>query len=597
MGKGECLVITPTKFKHFTDLMNEIRAVFDSIYTAVIAIDVAGNISFVNKAAERFVGSEEGVLGQPINRIIPETQIMEVVQTGKPQFGRRLRIGDKTVITNRTPILIDGRVSGAVGAFLDITDLETTADELRTVQEINTELNALIDSSADGLVICDGSGTLLRMNEAYRNMVGIPEGVAEGLIGKPVMELVRKGYLSNLVTTSAMETKTIATMIQEIRGREILFSGTPVFDKNKQLVRVIANIRDLTELNSMRRKLQEAKKEVAQYKSEISRLRIKALEEGFVFNSPEMKKVLELTLRVAKVDTIVLITGESGVGKEVLARIIHEGSKRPHKSFIKVNCGAFAPSLIESELFGYEDGAFTGANRKGKPGIFELASGGTLFLDEVGELPLELQVKLLRVIQEQEVTRLGGTVSIPVDVRIIGATNQDLNEMVRTGKFRKDLFYRLNVVNIHIPPLREHITDIPYLAEYFVRRFCQKHNLNRRLTIQLLQQLGTYEWPGNIRELENTIERLVIISPGEEMDSTLFNTAGPNSGSEHVFLGTLRSALTETEKKVIIQAYKLCGSSRKAAALLGINQSTVVRKLQQYRKEGEVMFQDIGDVR
>ncbi|KLU60095.1 transcriptional regulatory protein ZraR [Peptococcaceae bacterium CEB3] len=576
---------TPEKFRHFTNLMNEIRAVLDAIYTAVIAVDMAGNISFINKAAERFVGSAEEVLGQPINKIIPETKLMEVVRTGQPQFGRRLRIGDKAVITNRTPIFIDGKVSGAVGAFLDITDLETTAAELRTVQEINTELNALIDSSADGLVICNNDGILLRMNEAYQNMVDIPKGVAEGLIGKPVMELVRQGYLSELVTSSAMETKRTATMMQEIRGREILFTGTPVLDQNNRLVRVIANIRDLTELNSTRKKLQEATREVARYKSEISRLKIKALEEGFVFNSPEMQKLLDLTLRVAKVDTSVLITGESGVGKEVFARIIHEASKRPNKPFIKVNCGAFAPTLIESELFGYEQGAFTGATRKGKPGIFELASGGTLLLDEVGELPLDLQVKLLRVIQEQEITRLGGTASIPVDVRIISATNQDLEALVNEGRFRKDLFFRLNVVNIKIPPLREHVTDIPYLAERFMRHFCQKHNLNRKLTTQLLQKLVEYKWPGNIRELQNTLERLVIFSPREEIDSALFTPAS-STESEQVFSGTLRSALAETEKKVIIQAYNVCGSSRKAAALLGIDQSTVVRKLQQYRKEG-----------
>ncbi|MHB8127100.1 MAG: sigma-54 interaction domain-containing protein [Desulfitobacteriaceae bacterium] len=579
--------MTHDQSPHFMDLMNEMQAVLDAIYSAVVAIDVNGNISFINKAAECFLGPAEGVLGQAITAVIPESEMLGIVQGEQFQSGRRLCIADKTVIINRNPIIIDGRISGMVVTFLDITDLETVVDELRAVRELNSELNALIDSSADGLVICDGEGTLLRMNRAYKRIIGIPD--LEQFIGKQVMELVNQGYISAAVTTKVLETKEATTRVQEIRGKEILFTSTPVFDDSNRLVRVIGNIRDLSELNSMRRKVQQITEEVAHYRSEISRLRLKSLKEGFVFSSLEMKRALELTLRVARVDTTVLFEGESGVGKEVFIRIIHEASKRSNMPFIKVNCGAFAPTLIESELFGYVEGAFTGANRRGKPGIFELASGGTLFLDEVGELPLDIQVKLLRVIQEQEVTRIGGTVNIPIDVRLVGATNRDLQELVQAGKFRKDLFFRLKVVVIKIPPLREHVTDIPPLAEHFVRLFCRKHNLVRRISGPLMKKLVIYDWPGNIRELENTIERMVIVSTGEEMDSSLFSEAS-HLTSDDLCQGTLKATLTETEKRVIIQAYKLCGSSRKAAALLGINQSTVVRKLQQYRREGELML-------
>lgn len=578
--------IKRNKSLHFLDLINEMQAVLDAIYTAVVVIDVNGNISFINKAAEYFLGPAEGVVGQAIAAVIPESEMSGVVQGGQSQSGIRLCIADKTVIVNQSPIVIDGRILGAVVTFFDITDLETVKNELRVLNDLNSELNALIDSSADGLVICDGNGTLLRMNSAYKKIIGMLD--SEQFIGKQVMELVRHGYITAAATTKVLETKEANTRVQEIRGKEILFTSTPVFDDNNQLVRVIGNIRDLSELNSMRRKVQQITEEVAHYRSEISRLRLESLKEGFVFNSPEMKKVLELTLRVAEVDTTVLFGGESGVGKEVFTRIIYEVSKRSNKPFIKVNCGAFTPTLIESELFGYVEGAFTGANRKGKPGIFELASGGTLFLDEVGELPLDIQVKLLRVIQEQEVTRIGGTVSIPIDVRILGATNRDLKELVQAGKFRKDLFFRLNVVVINIPPLREHVTDIPLLAEHFVRHFCRKHNLVRRISGPLMKKLVTYDWPGNIRELKNTIERMVIVCSGEEMDSSLFNEAS-HLTSDDSYQGTLKAALKETEKKVIIQAYQICGSSRKAANFLGINQSTVVRKLQQYRREREPM--------
>lgn len=575
------------KLGDLTDLTNELLAVLNSAYTAIIAVDINGRIFFINKGAEKFVGPAEGVIGHEINQIIPESQIMEVVQSGQPQFGRKLRIGDKIVLTNRNPIIVDGKITGGVGAFLDITDLESASHQLQVVRELNSELNALIDSSADGLVITDANGILHRMNRAYKTMVGIPNG--DDLSGQPVTELVKRGYLSDLVTTKVLTTGRPATMVQEIRDREILFTGTPVFDDSGRILRVIANIRDLTELNAMRRQLHKVTQEAEQYRSELSRLKVKALEEGFIFNSPEMQRVLDLTLRVARVDTTLLITGESGVGKEIIARIIHEASKRSSQGFVKVNCGAFAPSLIESELFGYEEGAFTGANRKGKPGIFEMASGGTLFLDEIGELPLDLQVKLLRVIQEKEITRLGGTKSIPVDARLITATNRNLGEMVESGKFRKDLFFRLNVVNIAIPPLRDHITDIPLLVDHFIHRFCQKFNLTRRVSGELIQSFVEYDWPGNIRELENTIERMVIMSPNEWLDRSLFAVPAGKSVSA-VPIGSLKAALAETEKRVILQAFQLCGGTRKTAALLGINQSTVVRKLQQYRKEGEVMF-------
>lgn len=561
----------------FEKVTSELRAVLNSTYTSIVAVDVNGRISFINNAAEKMIGPAKKVLGQHINKILPDSRIMEVVYSGQPQFGCKMNIGDKTVLTNRTPIITNGQITGAVGAFLDITDLESISHQLQTV----CELNALIDSSADGLVVTDGKGILRRMNRAYETMIGVTK---EEFIGQPVLELVNRGYLSDLVTAKVFETGKTALMIQEIRGREILFTGTPVFDENAKIFAVIANIRDLTELNSLHRQLQKSTKEMEKYRSEISRLKAKVISEGFIFNSLEMQRVLEITLRVAPVETTVLITGESGVGKEIIAQKIYEASKRSAGPFVKINCGALPPNLIESELFGYEAGAFTGANHKGKPGLFEMASGGTLLLDEVGDLPLDLQVKLLRIIQEKEVIRIGGTKPIVVDVRLIAATNVNLRQMVDTGKFRKDLFFRLNVVNIIVPPLRTHITDIPPLVDHFVRRFSQKYNFIRKVSTELMQAFVEYDWPGNIRELENTIERMVVLSPDEWLDSSLFSPA-PKNEKDSANIGTLKTALAKTERQVIIHAYKLFGSTRKAAAILGINQSTVVRKLRQYKEE------------
>lgn len=565
-------------------IMSELRAVLDSVYTSILAVDKDGQICIVNRAAEEVIGPAEEVLGQNINKVIPESRIMEVIKSGQPQYGQKLAIQGRTVLSNRTPIITNGQIIGAVAAFHDISGVEAISHELQAVRELNTELNTIIDSSADGLVVTDAEGILRRMNRAYETMIGVKK---EEFLGQPVTELVRRGNLSDLVTTKVIESGKAVTITQKVRGKEILFTGTPVFNEEGKIVRVIANIRDLTELNLLNRQLQLSAKEVERYRSEISRLKAKDLRERFVFNSPDMQGVLELTLRVAPVDTTVLITGESGSGKEIIARIIYEASKRSDKPFVKINCGALPPNLIESELFGYEGGAFTGANQKGKPGIFEMASGGTLLLDEIGDLPLDLQVKLLRVIQEQEIIRLGGTKPIHVDVRLITATNANLRAMVDAGKFRKDLFFRLNVVNISIPPLRSRSTDIPPLVDHFVRRFSQKYDLVRRVSPDLMQAFVEYDWPGNIRELENTIERMVVLSPGEWLDSSLFGNSLRPSQNVSQNTGTLKEALEKTERQVILHAYSLTGSTRKAAAMLGINQSTVVRKLRLYKRETE----------
>lgn len=582
-----------TDSRDLTERLNELSAVLDSVYSGIIAVDKKGRISFINRSAEKLVGTGQKVIGRDINEIIPSSNLKDVLLNAQPQYGIKMNIGDKTVLTNRTLIMTDGQMTGAVGIFQDITDLELISNQIHSVRELNNELNALIDSSADGLVISNEEGTIIRINKAYRIMIGIP--LKEELTGQPVTELVSRGYLPELVTTKVLNTGCSATMIQEIKNKEILFTGTPVLNDDGKIVRVIANIRDLTELNSLRRNLHIISKRMEQYHSELSRLKIKVLEEGFIFNSLEMQKVLELSIRVARVDTTVLITGESGVGKEIIARIIRETSKRSSGAFIKVNCGALTPSLVESELFGYEEGAFTGAAKKGKPGIFEMASQGTLFLDEVGELSLDLQVKLLRAIQDKEITRLGGTKSIPVDIRLITATNRNLVQMAEEGKFRKDLYFRLNVVNINVPPLREHVTDIPILVDHFLQRFSKKYNLERKISPEILHAFSEHEWPGNIRELENTIERMVILSPTDWLDSSLFNVSTKNSSTSAKLLSTLRGALAETEKKMILQAYQLTGSTRKAARLLGINQSTVVRKLKIYTDKNLVMSKSITD--
>lgn len=303
--------------------------------------------------------------------------------------------------------------------------------------------------------------------------------------------------------------------------------------------------------------------------------------------SGAMQNVLNLAVRVAGVDSSVLITGETGTGKEVLARTVHEYSRRIGNSFVKLNCGAIPEEMLESELFGYETGAFTGAGRGGKPGLIEMADGGTLFMDEIAELSLKLQVKLLRVLQEREIMRLGGVKSKKVDFRLITATNRDLEELVRLKEFRADLFYRLNVVPLAVPPLRERKADIIPLAAYFLKRLNSKYGMNKEISPEVMQNLLKYDWPGNVRELENTVERLVVISDTNQilLKTLLENTGLENTrvaGSSENSLLYLRNVLEHKEKLLILKVAQECGTTREMAVALGVSQSAVVKKMRKY---------------
>lgn len=285
---------------------------------------------------------------------------------------------------------------------------------------------------------------------------------------------------------------------------------------------------------------------------------------------------------MAKTDATILIKGETGVGKEVVAREIYRRSNRSKQAYIKVNCAAIPESLLESEMFGYEKGAFTGADRKEKLGYFEIAQGGTLLLDEIGEMPIKLQSKLLRVLQEREVTRIGGTKPIKLDVRIIAATNQNIEEQIKKGTFREDLFYRLNVIPIEVPPLRERKADIPVLAYKFIDKFTEKYNINKRFEVAAIEVLENYEWPGNVRELENTIERLLIIGDESSVDEKdVINVLGKDKLPYHVIENeniTLKEATDILERSIIERTLRKYKSSRKAAKVLGVTQPTVLRK-------------------
>jgi transcriptional regulator with PAS, ATPase and Fis domain len=300
-----------------------------------------------------------------------------------------------------------------------------------------------------------------------------------------------------------------------------------------------------------------------------------------------MYKVMEKAVRLSQVDTTILLQGEAGVGKGYFANLIHNSSPRKDKPFIRVDAGAIPEQLIESELFGYEGGAFTGALNKGKPGYFEIAEEGTLFLDEIAEIPLQIQVKLLRFLENSQIVRVGDTTTKTINTRVIAATNKRLDNMVEEGRFRKDLFFRLNVIPLTIPPLRERVEDIPPLIYYFLKKFNQKYSTQKAIFPQALECLCSYSFPGNIRELSNLIEQLVVLLPGDKIDIEDIPShirTGYNKGKNTLLTHgwNLQETVAEIEKDLIMRAIENFGSQRKAAGPLGIDHSTLSRKIKKY---------------
>lgn len=383
-----------------------------------------------------------------------------------------------------------------------------------TLSEASERLNAIIEHSFDGIFITDAKANVIRINHAYEVITGLKK---EEVLGKNMADLVRNKLISESGSLQVIKTKQPVTLQQCFRsGKEALVTSSPIFDADGNFIMIVTNVRDLTEIYNLKAVVQEKTAAMDRLAMELEHLQTTSEDNQEIIAKDETTlAAMLLANRVASMDTTVILLGETGVGKEVMARYIFQHSHRAKNSFIKVNCGAIPENLIESELFGYEGGAFTGANKNGKIGLFELANKGTLFLDEIGELPKDMQVKLLRVLQEQEILRVGGTKPVKIDVRIIAATNRNLEEMVSDGTFREDLYYRLTVFPISIPPLRMRKKDIVPLALSFLKKLNQKYQLKKYFTDLSMQLLHEYDWPGNIRELKNIVERAIIISPSD----------------------------------------------------------------------------------
>lgn len=440
------------------------------------------------------------------------------------------------------------------------------------------ELVPILDSISDAIFIDDAQGYTIWINKASEELYKIKR---KDVIGKHVSFLESEGIFTPSVARIVMEQKReISTIHENKDGKRLLTTGIPIMDAENNMSKIITTTHDITELINLQNQLESVQNTLSGLKAQ----------EGFsdiVANSPSMYNVIQLTKRLSDVDSTVLITGESGVGKGVIAKLLHENGSRRDYPFVKVNCGAIPENLIESELFGYESGAFTGSRKDGKKGLFETANKGIIFLDEISELPLNLQVKLLQVIQEREVTRIGSVESIPIDVRIISATNKDLMSLVHEGKFTEDLYYRLNVVPISIPPLRERPEDIIPMIRIFLNQNNIKMKEHKEIDSKTIAILMKYAWPGNVRELQNIIERLVITTKGtvimpENLPSFIYDTAVGEGSLAVPVVRSLKDALAHSEREILLKAQEQYRTTRAMAKALGISQPTVVRKMQKY---------------
>lgn len=567
------------------------------------------------EAAKLFI--ENGIDGAPVVdrdgkliSIVTKTDLMKAI-LNKLEMNTKLETLElKKVITinsemniedvlkynvGRLPVIDkNNKIIGIITHTDFINDLvEKISKKCRDIKNTKlglTELDSIIECSYDGIYITDGEANTIKINNAYESITGLKR--AE-VLGRNMKDLEKEGVISQSATLLVLKNRKTTTIQQEFKtGVKVLVSSNPIFDKNGKIIMVVTNVRDVTQLYELKEQLQKNKEITLKYVSEIEEMRTQLLNTSeIVAEDHKTIEIIQLANRIAKVDTTILMLGETGAGKDQIAKYIHKVSKRSKKQFIKVNCGAVPASLIESEFFGYEKGAFTGANKEGKIGLFEMASGGTIFLDEVGELPMDMQVKLLRVLQEMEVVRIGGTKPIKIDVRVLAATNRDLEDMIKKKQFREDLYYRLNVIPLYIPPLRERKHDILPLINFFLTQLNKKYNFNKIFASDALNCMYEYNWPGNVRELKNIVERAVIMSEDDKIKRSDLPKNIIGSNGMIVTLNTfeeginLKETLDAIEKKLIKKAYDKYGNVRAAAKSLGIDASTFVRKRQKYIKE------------
>jgi PAS domain S-box-containing protein len=459
----------------------------------------------------------------------------------------------------------------------------------KSYQLMARHLTTIFETSSDGIWVCDATGRIIALNRASERLNGLK---SEEVIGQHVTIMLEKDIVDQNITPEVIRTRQSLSIMQFIKrtGRYLLVTGTPAFDEDGNLLLVVVNERDMTELNWLQKRLEEVQLEAEKMKNELAELNLQRLQgQSIVAESASMRRVYNLAMRLSKAEASnILILGESGTGKGILSQFIHQNSPRANKPFIPINCAALPESLLEAELFGYEKGAFTGAKQNGKIGLFELANEGTLFLDEIGDIPLSIQAKLLKYLDDFEIMRLGSTKPKKIDCLLIAATNQDLCALVKNKQFRQDLFHRLNTFTIQIPPLRERQEDIFALVHAYLSAFNRKYKKKNVILAEGMTALQNYPFPGNVRELVNILREAVVMCDNHAVDQFIiaklqnvqFEPQDDNESASTPF--GLEDRVDQFEKQILMKSAKNCSTTSELAQALRISQATAFRKLKKH---------------
>lgn len=567
-----------------------LRVLMNHLSSGVISVNMDERIDSLNEAAQNLLGNQKDdqILDKPISAVIPSIMptVKEALKTGTAIETMKIDINRTTLMYSVLPLKEWNQIIGAMIVLEDVTKYEKIASELESTKKIEQTLDNALELAYDAVLLTDSAGVITKANQGFLNMIEV-DSLAE-VIGRPLKKVAPEISRS----LASLDEETQGMYVNVKRNKAILTKKT--MKKDGRSIGTIIKIiyKQLDAWKELFTHMDKLENELNLYRQELNRVsQLNTTFSQLVTISPLLQRLKEEAFTAAKGFSSILIVGESGTGKELLANGINLASER-NGSFIKINCAAIPEALLESEFFGYDEGAFSGALKGGKPGKFELAEGGTLLLDEIGEMPLALQVKLLRVLQEREYERVGGTKTRKSDVRILASTNRNLLQLIKEGKFREDLYYRLNVIQLEIAPLRKRLEDIPILCEHFMQKF-QRYNPKGVIgvTTGAIQKLQKYNWPGNVRQLENVLERAYHFCSDNWIDDyhIQLETTAPQPSqnisrpSYPTKTLTPKKQIEDTEKQILLEALaQTKGNKTEAAQLLGISRSNIYQKLKRY---------------